>query len=77
MVLFPLFLCKFFALFSDFEKRIRADCFGGAPPAPLQAASISLLVSAGGFEPPTDSLRGSCSTVELCALSRETPAFSL
>ncbi|KKS46343.1 MAG: hypothetical protein UV09_C0018G0019 [Candidatus Gottesmanbacteria bacterium GW2011_GWA2_42_18] len=24
-------------------------------------------VSAGGFEPPTDSLRGSCSTVELCA----------
>ena len=40
---------------------------GVAARLPPAAASISLLVSAGGFEPPTTSLRGRCSTIELRA----------
>ncbi len=40
----------------------------GAASAAPTPDSISFLVSAGGFEPPTTSLRGKCSTVELRAL---------
>ena len=42
----------------------------GAASAAPNPLSISKIVSTGGFEPSTDSLRGSCSTIELCAHKR-------